>query len=80
MLKEKVLSYTAFFEPALEGGYTVYVPALPGLATQGESLEQAKKMAVDAIQSYIAVMKEDGEEIPVESRGVIVDRIEAKIL
>ncbi|OGE80117.1 MAG: hypothetical protein A2826_00865 [Candidatus Doudnabacteria bacterium RIFCSPHIGHO2_01_FULL_43_23] len=80
MLKEKVLSYTAFFEPATEGGYIVYIPALPGLVTQGESLEEAKKMVIDAIQSYIAVMKEDGDEIPVESKDVIVDRVEAKIL
>lgn len=80
MLKEKVLSYTAFFEPVLEGGYIVHVPTLPGLVTQGESLEEAKKMVVDAIQSYIAVMKEDGEEIPIESKDVIIDRVEAKIL
>ena len=37
-------------------------------------------MVIDAIQSYIAVMKEDGDEIPVESKDVIVDRVEAKIL
>lgn len=55
------------------------MPALPRLVTQGESLQEAKKMAVDAIQSYIAVMKEDGEDIPVESKGVVVDRVSAKI-
>ncbi len=28
-------SYTPVFEPAEEGGYTVTVPALPGLVTEG---------------------------------------------
>ena len=80
MLKEKVLSYTVFFAPAPEGGHTVHVPALAGVTTQRENLPDAKKMAVDAIQSYISVTKEDGEDIPVESKGAVVDRVSAKII
>lgn len=78
MLKQdKVLSYIAVFEPALEGGYVVYVPALPGLVTQGETLEEAKAMAKDAIEGYLAVLKEDGDEIPVESDDTTVEKITA---
>lgn len=75
MLKQRVLSYTAIFEPAPEGGYVVYVPALSGLVTQGETIEEAKKMAVDAIQGYLAVLKEDGEDIPVESDETVIAKI-----
>ena len=43
--KEKVTTreytYTAVFEPAEEGGYIVSFPALPGCATQGETLDEA---------------------------------------
>jgi hypothetical protein len=28
----------AIFEPSDEGGYTVYVPSLPGCVSEGESL------------------------------------------
>ena len=31
-------TYTALFETAEEGGYTVTVPALPGVVTEGDTL------------------------------------------
>ena len=37
-------SYTAVFEPAAEGGFVVTFPALPGLITEGDSLEHARAM------------------------------------
>jgi predicted RNase H-like HicB family nuclease len=46
--------YTVIFEPAEEGGYTVTVPALPGLVTEGDTLEEAKTMAIDAIKCYLS--------------------------
>lgn len=39
-ISQKILKYTAIFEPAEEGGYVVSVPALPGCATQGETFEK----------------------------------------
>ena len=75
MKKKKILTYSAFFEPAEEGGYVVTVPILPGCVTQGETFEEAKKMAKDAIRLYLKVLKEDGEEIPVETEELIEVRI-----
>ncbi|MBI5701633.1 type II toxin-antitoxin system HicB family antitoxin [Candidatus Saganbacteria bacterium] len=63
----KIFKYSAVFEPAEEGGYVVTIPALPGCVTQGETFEEAKAMAKDAIKGYIAVLKEDNEPIPIES-------------
>jgi len=45
--------YTVLFEPAEEGGYVVTCPALPGLVTEGDTLEEARKMARDAIRGYL---------------------------
>ena len=45
MEKQRLLSYTVFFEPAPEGGYTVTVPAFPGCVTEGDTLEEAWGMA-----------------------------------
>ena len=42
--------YTVLFEPAEEGGYVVTCPALPGLVTEGDTLEEARAMAADAIR------------------------------
>ena len=73
--EKRILTYTAFFEPAEEGGYVVTVPTLPGCVTQGETFEEAKKMAKDAIRLYLAVLREDGEEIPVEKNELVEVRI-----
>ena len=37
----KEYSYTVLFEPAEEGGYVVTCPALPGLVTEGDTLERS---------------------------------------
>jgi len=58
--------YTVLFEPAEEGGYVVTCPALPGLVTEGNTLEEARAMAVDAIRGYLEVLTKDGQPIPVE--------------
>ena len=71
----KIYQYTVVFEPAEEGGFVVYVPALPGCATQGENLEEAVKMVKDAIKGYLAVLKKHGEEIPVEPEGTLVSKV-----
>jgi antitoxin HicB len=46
-------SYTVLFKPAEEGGFVVTCPTLPGLVTEGDTLEEARAMAQDAICGYI---------------------------
>jgi predicted RNase H-like HicB family nuclease len=57
-------SFTVLFEPAEEGGYVVSCPALPDVVTQGETLEEARAMARDAIRAYIESLRRDGLPIP----------------
>lgn len=47
-----------------EGAYTALVPSLPGCITWGETVEHALEMAKEAIEGYIAVLKEEGEPVP----------------
>ena len=63
----KVSTYTVVFNKAKEGGYIARVPVLPGCSTQGETFEEAKENAKDAIAGYIEVLREDGDELPVEN-------------
>ena len=67
--------YTVVFEPAEEGGYVVTVPALPGLVTEGDSLEEAREMAKDAIRGYLESLRKHGEEIPLEQGEPVTERI-----
>jgi len=57
-------NYTVIFQPAEEGGYIVTVPALPGLITEGDTFEEAKAMAIDAIKGYLEALVKDGKPIP----------------
>ena len=57
-----------------EGGFSVSVPDLPSVATQGETIEEARKMAKEAIEDYLEVMHEDGLPIPTVHRSRVVVR------
>jgi antitoxin HicB len=62
------LRYAVVLEPCPPsegGGFTVSVPALPEIVTQGEDLEDALNMAREAIELSLAVRLDLGEEIPV---------------
>ena len=43
-----------------EGGYTVSVPDLPDVVTEGETREEALTMAKDAIEGYLETMRDRG--------------------
>ena len=49
----KIYNYSVVFEPVTEGGYNVIVPAIPEICTSGETLEEAKTMAEDAIKCFL---------------------------
>lgn len=74
-LSQKILKYTAIFEPSQEGGYVVSVPVLPGCVTQGETFEEAVIMVQDAIEGYLAVLKDEKREIPQEKDDVVVTKV-----
>jgi predicted RNase H-like HicB family nuclease len=59
-------SYTVLFEPAEEGGYVVTCPALPGLVTEGDTLDGARSMALDAIRAYLESLRKDHLPVPAD--------------
>ncbi|WP_298669323.1 type II toxin-antitoxin system HicB family antitoxin [uncultured Methanofollis sp.] len=46
-------------EPAEEGGYTVYVPGLPGCISEGDTKEEALKNIREAIDLYLETVEDD---------------------
>ena len=57
-------AFMAVFEPAEEGGYIVRFPAIRGLVTEGETLDEARDMARDALRCFIEGQLMDGQPIP----------------
>jgi antitoxin HicB len=70
----KRLSYKILLREEPEGGYTVLVPSLPGCISFGETIEEAKKMALDAIAVYLESQKKHNEPI-IDDTGVIEDTL-----
>ncbi|MCH7526401.1 MAG: type II toxin-antitoxin system HicB family antitoxin [Planctomycetes bacterium] len=60
------MRYQIILRPEPEGGYTVLVPALPGCVTWGKTLQEARKMAADAIEGYLVSLLKHGEAVPAD--------------
>lgn len=71
----EVRTYSVVLEPAEEGGFIVYVPALPEVCTEGDTEAEALEMAKDAIDLVIASRLERGEPIPVEQEKPIMREV-----
>jgi len=58
-------TFTAIIAPDEEaGGFFVTFPDLPDLATQGETIEEARWMAEDCLRGYLDVLRDRGRALP----------------
>jgi len=46
-------------EKSEEGGYTVYVPSLPGCISEGDTIEEAIDNIIEAIELYLEPIEDD---------------------
>src|SRR5580704_16133019 len=69
-------AYTFLFSPEPEGGFTVTCPALPGLVTYGETMDEARNMARDAMEGLIEVMLQQAEPLPESDAAEVVRRFD----
>lgn len=58
------LFYPAIFHKAEEGGYWITFPDIPECMTQGDNMEHAYEMAIDALGLAITSREAEKEEIP----------------
>ncbi len=57
-------SFSVILEPQPDGGFTVLVPALPEVVTEGDSEEQALLNAEEAISAVLEYRRAHGLAIP----------------
>ena len=67
----KNLHYNLIIRPEPKGGFTVLVPALPGCVTYGKSLDEARKMAGDAISAYLKSVKKHKGNIQHDEKSLV---------
>ena len=58
------MRYRVILEPQPDGGYTVFVPQLPDVVSEGETREEALNNVKDAIEGYLTVLKETNWPVP----------------
>lgn len=46
-------------EPSDEGGYTIYVPSLPGVISEGDDIDDALANIQEAIELYLEPVDDD---------------------
>ncbi len=57
-------SFSVILEPQEGGGFTVLVPALPELVTEGDTEKEALANAQEAIRAILAYRRDHGLQIP----------------
>jgi predicted RNase H-like HicB family nuclease len=56
---EAFMRFKIVLEPSDEGGFTVYVPALPGCISEGDTHEEALANIKEAIELYFEPVEDD---------------------
>lgn len=59
----KLEEFEIILSPQPEGGFTITVPELPDVATEGDTREQAIDMAREAIEGYLETVADLGYPI-----------------
>jgi antitoxin HicB len=60
--------FTIILEPQAGGGYTVLVPALPEVVTEGDTEKEALANAEEAIRAVLSYRQDKGLPIPSDAQ------------
>jgi predicted RNase H-like HicB family nuclease len=74
-------TYTILLAAEPEGGFTVTCPSLPGLVTYGETLEEARAMAAEAIECYLESLRKSGLPLPASDMpaALVAEHVSVKL-
>ena len=67
----KTVSFSIVLEPQPGGGFTVLVPALPEVVTEGDTEQEALANVQEAIGAALAYRRDNGLAIPSDARPEI---------
>ncbi len=69
------LKLTAVFEEAEDGGYIAFIEELPGVNTQGDTLEESKANLLEALEMVLQSQREISEK-ELFNRKIIREQLE----
>ncbi len=62
------MKFKVVLEPSEEGGYTVFVPSLPGCISEGDTADEAYQNIREAIELYL---EPDDKELVHNSTSIV---------
>lgn len=65
---------TLVFEPVAEGGFSAYVAEVPGANSQGETIEEARFMVLEALHELLAYRRE--KALLRVSQGAVCEQVD----
>lgn len=71
MAMKTLRRYRVLLERNDQGGYTVTVPALPAVVTQGNTREDALANAADAVRLYVESLQARGLPVPDDTDAIL---------
>ena len=66
---------TVIIQPCEEGGFVAYIPEVPGAISQGETVEEAREMVLEALDELLQFRRD--EAIANLANDSIVEEISA---
>jgi antitoxin HicB len=70
---------TAIFQAETEGGYTVTVPALPGVVSYGASIEEAEANIIEAIQLHLENLRAHDQSVEQPSQRIFTSLLNVEL-
>ncbi len=70
------MKFTVVLSPEPDSGYSIICPALPGCASEGDSLEEAIANITEAVLGWLEVQRDRGMQTPAETPAIVAAGIE----
>lgn len=64
------LFYKIVIEPQPEGGFTAFVPKLPGCVSEGETYAETVENAKEALELYIETLRDRHRKITIDDTHI----------
>ena len=71
----KRIELTAIYEPCDEGGFIAYIEEIPGINTQGDTLDNAKENLADAINLMFQETRDNFKKSFLTKRKIITQTL-----
>lgn len=75
-VQSRTLTYGVVLEPDEDGGFVVTCPALPGVVTHGDTVEEAREHAAEAVVLYLECLEAEGRPFPADEAPPALGRRE----